>query len=163
MTHFYLLALIAAMLTSGCNSPATQEANGDALAAEPAALTAGHSTILSKAVAPTPSPTVLASGADHAVINASLKRELVGTAQVDGEAITDVQMVDRCRTRFNTADAAIYINWARIGNFAAREANGVVSLPITDDHGTHIFTVREDAVSRRIDGSMGLLADDCGG
>lgn len=163
MTRIFPLALVAALLTMGCNAPTNPEANGDALAAEPAAPAADSSTIPSEAVAPTPLPTAPAPGADHAVINASLKRELVGTAQVDGKVITDVELVDRCRTRFKTADAAIEINWTGVGNFAAQEGGDVVSLPITDDRGTHTFTVRDDAVSRRMDGSMGLLADDCGG
>ena len=163
MTRLSPLALAAALLIMGCNAPSTAEANGNALVAEPAAPAADPSTIPNESVAPTQSPAASAPGADHAVINASLKRELVGTGQVDGKAITDVQMVDRCHTRFKTTDATIEINWTGVGNFAAQEANGVVSLPITDDRGTHTFTVRDDAGSRRTDGSMGLLADDCGG
>jgi hypothetical protein len=100
-------------------------------------------------------------GADHATVHQSLKSALAGVGQIDNGMISDVQMVDRCHTRFVTRVTSATINWGAVGNFAARVEQGKVSIPITDNRGTHILTMPDGADSRRVDGSMGLLADDC--
>ena len=100
-------------------------------------------------------------GIGTSTIHQSLKSELAGTGQIDGAMISDVQMVDRCHTRFVTPMTSITVNWSKVGNFAARTEQGKVSIPITDDRATHIMTMPDGDDSRRVDGSMGLLADDC--
>lgn len=92
---------------------------------------------------------------------ASLKRELVGVGRLDGQPITDVQLRSKCQTVFATGRATTIIDWTMVGNFAAREQGGIVTIPIDDKQGRHSFTMPDGVASRRVDGSLGLLADEC--
>ena len=92
---------------------------------------------------------------------ASLKRELVGIGQVDGKPITDVQLRSKCQTAFVTGEATTIVDWTNIGNFAGRSQDGVATIPIDDGKAHHSFTMPDGATFRRVDGSLGLLADEC--
>ena len=49
------------------------------------------------------------------------------------------------------------IDWAQAGNFAGRTSGGTATLPIEG----HEFTMPETPTFARVDGSFGLLADNC--
>jgi len=158
MIRQFGFAVATLFSTVGCSAPtsagpdasnmmANAMANGAALRAP---------AVSNEQALPRPS-----SGADHATVHQSLKSELAGLGQIDDATISDVRMVDRCHTRFFTPTADVTINWSKVGNFAARVEHGKVFIPVTDDQATHILTMPDGAGARRIDGSLGLLADDC--
>ena len=94
---------------------------------------------------------------------ASIKSELVGVGKLDGQAITDVTERDKCATAFATAGGPVVVHWAKVGNIAGRVDHGTASIPIDDGTGTHTFTMPETPTFRRVNGSFGLLADNCQG
>jgi hypothetical protein len=98
----------------------------------------------------------------HATVVRALRRALVGIATLDGVPITDVQLRFRCTTAFVTAKGATVIDWSKVGNFAGRIDGKQGILPIRDGRTTHLFAMPEGDGFRGVDGSMGLLADDCG-
>ncbi|WP_314372282.1 hypothetical protein [Sphingomonas paucimobilis] len=158
MTRHFSVAIMALFSTIGCSAPTSagpDASNVTEKAMANAAMPQAPSAVAEQA------PQNPLPGADHATIHQSLKSELAGTGQIDGAMISDVQMVDRCHTRFVTPMTSITVNWSKVGNFAARTEQGKVSIPITDDRATHIMTMPNGDDSRRVDGSMGLLADDC--
>ena len=65
-----------------------------------------------------------AQASSHATIVNELRRLLVGTATLDGAAISEVRVQDACRTAFTTAVATVTIGWRRAGNIAPRDVNG---------------------------------------
>lgn len=158
MTRHVSFAIAALFSTLGCSAPtsAGPDASNVVQDAEAKAAAPQASFAAAEKAPQDPSP-----GADHATIHQSLKSELAGTGQMDGAMISDVQLVDRCHTRFMTSMTSITVNWSKVGNFAARAERGSVSIPITDDQATHILTMPDGDDSRRVDGSLGLLADDC--
>ena len=103
------------------------------------------------------------SDASHATIVSALRRALVGTATLDGAPITDVQLRSRCTTAFVTAKGATVIDWRKVGNFAGRIDGKQAILPISDGSADHVFAMPQGDGFRGVDGSMGLLADECGG
>ncbi|MEG3088572.1 hypothetical protein [Sphingomonas sp. PB4P5] len=103
------------------------------------------------------------SDASHATIVGALRRALVGTATLDGTPITDVQLRSQCTTAFVTAKGATVIDWSKVGNFAGRIDGKQAILPISDGNANHVFAMPEGDGFRGVDGSMGLLANECGG
>jgi hypothetical protein len=99
----------------------------------------------------------------HATVTASLKQDLVGVGAIDGQPITDVKSSSRCETLFASKSASAVIHWAKVGNFAPRTSGATVSISIDDGGGPHQITMPANSQFRRVDGSLGLLADDCSG
>lgn len=94
---------------------------------------------------------------------ASLRRELIGAAAtLDGQPITNVKAVSRCQTVFTTkSNATVSVHWNKVGNFAATVEHGSATIPIDDGAGVHNFVLPEGDVFRRVNGTMGHLADAC--
>ncbi|SFO46539.1 hypothetical protein SAMN05428984_4422 [Sphingomonas sp. OK281] len=94
---------------------------------------------------------------------ASLRRELIAAAAtLDGQPITDVKAVARCQTVFTTkSNAAVTVRWNKVGNFAATVERGSAMIPIDDGAGVHNFVLPEGDGFRRVNGTMGHLADAC--
>jgi hypothetical protein len=99
----------------------------------------------------------------HATVTASLRQDLVGVGSIDGQLITDVKSPSRCETLFASKSASAVIHWAKVGNFAPRMLAATVSISIDDGGGPHQITMPASSQFRRVDGSLGLLADDCSG
>jgi hypothetical protein len=108
------------------------------------------------------SPAHNGSDASHTTIVGALRRALVGTATLDGAPITVVQRRSRCTTAFTTAKGTIVIDWHKVGNFAGRIDGKLGVLPISDGGADHIFVMPDGDGFRGVDGSMGLLAAECG-
>lgn len=100
--------------------------------------------------------------ASNATMVGALKQELVGSAKLDGQSITDVQLRSRCQTIITTRAGQTLIDWSGIGNFARSVDKGVATIPINDGHGEHTIRLPEGAGSERVDGGFGLLAGECG-
>jgi hypothetical protein len=49
-----------------------------------------------------------------------LRTILVEAGQIDGRRITDFQLIGRCRTAISAGRETTLIDWAKVGNFAAR-------------------------------------------
>lgn len=94
---------------------------------------------------------------------ASLHRELIeAAATLDGQPITDVKAISRCQTVFITkSNASITVNWNKVGNFAATTEHGSATIPIDDGAAVHNFVLPEGDGFRRVNGTMGHLADAC--
>ncbi len=94
---------------------------------------------------------------------ASLRRELIGgAATLDGHPITDVKLVTRCQTVFTTkSNATVTVHWNKVGNFAATVDRGSATIPIDDGAGVHNFVLPEGDGFRRVNGTVGHLADAC--
>lgn len=94
---------------------------------------------------------------------ASLRRELIGAAAtLDGQPITNVKAVSRCQTVFTTkSNAVVIVRWNKVGNFAATVEHGSATIPIDDGAGVHNFVLPEGDGFRRVNGTMGHLADGC--
>ena len=94
---------------------------------------------------------------------ASLRRELIGAAAtLDGQPITNVKAVSRCQTVFTTkSNAVVIVRWNKVGNFAATVEHGSATIPIDDGAGVHNFVLPEGDGFRRVNGTMGHLADAC--
>ena len=172
------LTLLFALLPGACGSPSaavtansnTAPAVGDGpVATAPVSSSAqdasraptGPSSSASAQQVPGDGTVGAVAGADHATVNESLKRELVGAGKLDGSPLTDVRMTGRCSTAFVTAEGTVTVNWTKVGNFAGELDNGTATLPIADDQGRHVFTIADGPGFRRVDGGMGLLSDDC--
>lgn len=157
MIRIHPAATLGALFLAACGQPSEAVSNtSEPTASGTAPLAAPSSVSVQANHVDAPAGT-----SDHATINGALKHELVGTGSVDGHGITDVRMLALCRTAFVSGDGLVEIDWTKVGNFAGRVEGGVASLPIADDHGSHVFTLPDGPSFRRIDGSMGLLADDC--
>jgi hypothetical protein len=102
------------------------------------------------------------SDSSHATVVGALRTALVGTATLDGAPITDVTLRSRCTTAFVTAKGTTTIDWSKVGNFAGRIDGKQGILPISDG-AEHLFAMPRGDAFRGVDGSMGLLADECGG
>lgn len=94
---------------------------------------------------------------------ASLRRELIGAAAtLDGHPITDVKSVSRCQMVFITkSNAVVTVRWNKVGNFAATVDHGSATITIDDGAGVHNFVLPEGDGFRRVNGTMGHLADAC--
>jgi hypothetical protein len=94
---------------------------------------------------------------------ASLRRELIGAAAtLDGQPITNVKALSRCHTVFTTkSNATVTVHWNKVGNFAATVDHGSATIPIDDGAGVHNFVLPEGDGFRRVNGTMGHLADAC--
>lgn len=97
----------------------------------------------------------------NANVVTALKREMAGVVRLDARLISDVQFRSRCVTVFVTDAGSTAIDWTRVGNFAGRIVNGVATIPIEHGAGRHIFSMPDGDGFRRVDGSLGLLADNC--
>ena len=96
-----------------------------------------------------------------ATVIGALRKDLVGSGSIDGQAITDVQRQSRCETAFVTAQERTVIHWAKVGDLAAHSGAGQVSIPIDDGTGEHTISLPDGDTSRGLDGALGLLADRC--
>jgi hypothetical protein len=166
----------AAILLSACGeqSQATPSANvGIADASAELSANAGAGTLpvstASNAAVDTPGTEMTNASAgessdrSHATVVGALRTALVGEATLDGAPITDVTLRSRCTTAFVTAKGTTAINWSKVGNFAGRVDGKQAILPISDGGAEHLFAMPEGDAFRGVDGSMGLLADECGG
>ncbi|WP_260598941.1 hypothetical protein [Sphingomonas endolithica] len=166
----------AAILLSACGeqSQATPSANvgiADASAEPSASPGAGTLPVntANEAVVDTPATEMTNASAgessdrSHATVVGALRTALVGAATLDGAPITDVTLRSRCTTAFVTAKGTTAIDWSKVGNFAGRIDGKQAVLPISDGGAEHLFAMPEGDAFRGVDGSMGLLADECGG
>lgn len=99
----------------------------------------------------------------NAIGVASLRRELIGAAAtLDGQPITNVKAVSRCQTVFTTkSNVTVTVHWNKVNNFAPTVDHGSATIPIDDGAGVHNFILPEGDGFRRVNGTMGHLADAC--
>lgn len=168
MKPLRLLSGSVLLLTACSQQPGNAAAIDNATAARDAGATnastaSGADDAASRSEAAAPSAPGPSADTSHATVVGSLKTELVGTGTIDGAAITDVTLDSRCVTGFVTAKGHTAIHWGKVGNFAGDVEGAKAVIPIDDGSGAHRFAMPNGPSFRRVNGAMGLLADDCGG
>ena len=128
--------------------------------------------------AATPSPAAVASAPadaqDHTIDESGkdsirlLRAILVSAGTMDGKRITDFQLHGRCETVITTASGATTLNWAKVGDWAARYEGDQRIIPIDDGNGAHAIGVPAKPqpepvgdAGARVEGGFGMLADSC--
>jgi hypothetical protein len=145
------------------DASAELSANGGAGAGALPVNTAGDAVVDTPATEMTNASSGDSSDRSHATVVGALRTALVGAATLDGAPITDVTLRSRCTTAVVTAKGTTAIDWSKVGNFAGRIDGKQAVLPISDGGAEHLFAMPEGDAFRGVDGSMGLLADECGG
>ena len=171
-----LLGLAGILMIVACG-PKTADAAGNGQGAS-------HlNTIDAAESAPAPIPTALAAapaapaalGQDEPTIDrtnqtgaAVLRTIFLKAGQIDGQRITDFQLIGRCQTAFTAAGKKTTIDWSKVGNFAGRDEAGRTVLDIDDGAGSHAISVPSGDqpeplgnAAGRVDGGLSVIADSC--
>lgn len=129
MIRLIAKGLLPALVLGGCGTPAPQASANDMAAVEPPA--ANLAVEASPAAVPEPAASASASAQTQPTIDstyqggASILREiLVADGKLDGAAITDFRLDDRCTTTIVTAKGPTQVAWADVTNIVSRSKDG---------------------------------------
>lgn len=165
------LALASIVLIASCG-PKTADAAVNAVqpdAGVAAASVAAPSAIAAPAAAPAATgqgtPTIDRTNRTGATV---LREIFLKAGEIDGQRITDFQLVERCRTSFSTAAKTTIIDWSKVGNFAGHDAAGRTIIDVDDGAGSHAISVPSGDypeplgnAAARVDGGLSVIADSC--
>ncbi len=118
----------------------------------------------SKARVPFDDASRAAPGADHATLGASLARDMVGNASIDGAPVTAFRMDGRCASVVGTGGGDVRFDWSKSGEVNAYGEGGREVFPLPDATGRRRLVAAPSG--DKADGimmSVGVLAGDCSG
>lgn len=126
MMRFIAKGLLPALILSGCGTPAPQASANDTAAAEtPVA------NVAIEASPTVPEPVASASVQTPPTIDSSyeagaaiLREILVADGTLDGAAVTDFRLDDRCTTTIATTKGATAVDWSKVSNVVSRTTAG---------------------------------------
>ena len=97
----------------------------------------------------------------HSVVAASLKRNMVGAAELDGQTVLDVRMNGTCSTTISTMKRTTTIDWSATENPSPQVVDGRYVVEIRHGEATDTVSMVPGAVAERVERSIGLLYLDC--
>ena len=98
----------------------------------------------------------------HEVGTASLQRDMIGKARLNGEVVTGVLLKGLCASGFVTRSGVTWIDWTPIDNIYPSRVGHVLTLQIPRNDRVDVVTYEGDHhVAVGIFMSLGLLQADC--
>ena len=101
-------------------------------------------------------------GDSHEVGTASLRRDMIGKARLNGEVVTGVLLRGLCSSGFVTRSGVTWIDWTPIDNIYPSDDGNISILQIPRNHRVDIVTYEGDPdAALGASMTLGLLQADC--
>ena len=97
----------------------------------------------------------------HKGVMYSMRSNMVGQADLDGEKVTDVVRRGNCMTGITTSKGTTVIDWSTLSNTAPRSLEGHYVIELRHDGSRDILSMEPGDAARRVSSSIGLLYADC--